>query len=87
MKAVYKDNWETFLPNSGLKIFFDVHDHFSQGYISKLIAPGSDQRRAVPGGGAISPEDIGTLFASVPDRDHADYPGLGLARDCRPEAG
>jgi type IV secretory pathway TraG/TraD family ATPase VirD4 len=37
LKAVYKDNWETFLANSGLKVFFNLEDHFSRDYVSKLI--------------------------------------------------
>src|SRR3984893_4513153 len=37
LKAVYKDNWETFLANSGLKIFFNIEDHFSREHISRLI--------------------------------------------------
>jgi len=36
LKSVYKDTWETFLANSA-KIFFNVEDHFSREYISKLI--------------------------------------------------
>lgn len=37
LKAVYKDNWETFLANSGLKVFFSLEDNFSREYVSKLI--------------------------------------------------
>lgn len=37
LKATYKDNWETFLANAGLKIFFGVEDHFSREYVSKLV--------------------------------------------------
>ena len=37
LKAAYKDNWETFLSNSGLKIFFSLDDHFSREYVSKLV--------------------------------------------------
>jgi type IV secretory pathway TraG/TraD family ATPase VirD4 len=37
LKAVYKDNWETFLANSGLKLFFNLEDNFSRDYVSKLI--------------------------------------------------
>ena len=37
LKATYKDNWETFLANSGLKILFNLGDHFSRDYVSKLI--------------------------------------------------
>jgi hypothetical protein len=37
LKAVYKDNWETFLANSGLKVFFNLEDNFSRDYVSKLV--------------------------------------------------
>ena len=37
LKAVYKDNWETFLANSGMKEFFNLEDNFSRDYVSKLI--------------------------------------------------
>ena len=37
LKAIYKDNWETFLANSGLKVFFNLEDNFSRDYVSKLI--------------------------------------------------
>jgi type IV secretory pathway TraG/TraD family ATPase VirD4 len=37
LKATYKDNWETFLSNSGLKVFFNVEEHFSREYVSKFI--------------------------------------------------
>jgi len=38
LKTVYKDNWETFLGNSGLKLFFALNDHyFTMKYVSDLI--------------------------------------------------
>jgi len=37
LKALYRDNWETFLANSGLKIFFNLEDNFSRDYVSRLI--------------------------------------------------
>jgi len=37
LKSTYKDNWETFLSNSSLKIFSSLGDHFSREYVSKLI--------------------------------------------------
>lgn len=37
LKATYKDNWETFLSNCGLKIFFNLEDHFSREYVSKFV--------------------------------------------------
>lgn len=36
LKATYKDNWETFLSNAGVKVFFSIEDHFTREYISKL---------------------------------------------------
>jgi len=36
LKNTYKDNWETFLSNTGLKVFFSIEDHFTREYISKL---------------------------------------------------
>lgn len=37
LKATYKDSWETFLANAGLKLFSSIEDHFSRDYIAKLI--------------------------------------------------
>jgi type IV secretory pathway TraG/TraD family ATPase VirD4 len=37
LKATYKDKWETFLANAGLKIFFSIEDHFTREYVSKLV--------------------------------------------------
>src|ERR1035438_9374410 len=37
LKGTYKDNWETFLANSGLEVFFNLEDNFSRDYVSKLI--------------------------------------------------
>ena len=36
LKVIYKDNWETFLANAGLKMFFSIDDHFTRDYVSKL---------------------------------------------------
>lgn len=37
LKKVYRDSWETFLANTGIKIFFGINDHFSREYISKML--------------------------------------------------
>ncbi len=37
LKATYEDNWETFLSNSGLKLFYGIEDHFTRDYISKFL--------------------------------------------------
>lgn len=37
LKATYQDNWETFLSNASLKLFYSIEDHFTREYVSKLI--------------------------------------------------
>lgn len=37
LKDVYKENWETFIANSGVKLFFGNDDHFTRDYVSRLI--------------------------------------------------
>lgn len=37
LKEAYKDGWETFLANTGIKIFFGIGDNFSRDYISKML--------------------------------------------------
>ena len=37
IKETYKDSWETFLGNSGLKLFFHVEDDFTRSYLSRQL--------------------------------------------------
>lgn len=37
LKEAYKDAWETFLSNAGLKIFFHVEDQFTREYLSAQL--------------------------------------------------
>jgi len=37
LKREYDDNWESFVSNSGLKIFFQIDDHFTRDYLSHLL--------------------------------------------------
>lgn len=37
LKEIYADNWETFISNAGVKLFFCNDDHFSRKYVSDLI--------------------------------------------------
>lgn len=37
LKEIYKDNWETFISNAGVKLFFCNDDHFTRKYVSELI--------------------------------------------------
>ena len=37
LKNIYKENWETFIGNASLKIFFNVDDSFTRKYLSEFI--------------------------------------------------
>lgn len=37
LKAIYDKNWETFMANCSLKLFFDVGDYFTREYVSKYL--------------------------------------------------
>lgn len=37
LKEIYKDNWETFISNAGVKLFFCNDDQFTRKYVSELI--------------------------------------------------
>jgi type IV secretory pathway TraG/TraD family ATPase VirD4 len=49
LKHEYDDNWETFISNSGLKIFFQIDDHFSRDYLSHLLGEREVHRRSRSG--------------------------------------
>ncbi len=44
LKDIYKDRWETFFANCGLKIFFNNEDHFTREYAAKLIGDTETRR-------------------------------------------
>jgi type IV secretory pathway TraG/TraD family ATPase VirD4 len=54
LKGTYKDNWETFLANSGLKVFFNLEDNFSRDYVSKLIGETEVVREVRSGSEGVS---------------------------------
>lgn len=49
LKHEYNENWETFISNSGLKIFFQVDDHFSRDYLSKMLGEREVRRQSRSG--------------------------------------
>jgi type IV secretory pathway TraG/TraD family ATPase VirD4 len=49
LKHEYDENWETFISNSGLKIFFQVDDHFSRDYLSNLLGEREVRRQSHSG--------------------------------------
>jgi type IV secretory pathway TraG/TraD family ATPase VirD4 len=49
LRREYDENWETFISNSGLKIFFQVDDHFSRDYLSNLLGEREVRRQSRSG--------------------------------------
>ena len=49
LRHEYDENWETFISNSGLKIFFQVDDHFSRDYLSNLLGEREVRRQSRSG--------------------------------------
>ncbi|MEL7396235.1 MAG: type IV secretory system conjugative DNA transfer family protein [Pseudomonadota bacterium] len=45
LKAIYKERWETFISNAGLKVFTSVEDNFTREYASKQIGEAEVIRR------------------------------------------
>jgi type IV secretory pathway TraG/TraD family ATPase VirD4 len=37
LKEAYKDSWETFLGNSGVKLFFQIEDDFTRSYLTRQL--------------------------------------------------
>jgi type IV secretory pathway TraG/TraD family ATPase VirD4 len=37
LKEIYDDSWETFLGNSGLRLFFQIDDNFTRTYVAQQI--------------------------------------------------
>jgi type IV secretory pathway TraG/TraD family ATPase VirD4 len=46
LKREYDENWETFISNSGLKIFFQIDHHFSRDYLSNLLGEREVRRQS-----------------------------------------
>lgn len=64
LKAVYKDNWETFLANCGLKLFFNIDENFTREYVCKLIGETEVMREVRSEGASSSESDSFSQSAS-----------------------
>jgi len=49
LRHEYDENWENFISNSGLKIFFQVDDQFSREYLSRLLGEREVRRKTTSG--------------------------------------
>lgn len=78
LKHEYDENWETFISNSGLKIFFQIDDHFSRDYLSKLLGEREVRRQSRSGSDSQSTSTTdGTSSTSTWGRsDNRGYSGI-----------
>jgi type IV secretory pathway TraG/TraD family ATPase VirD4 len=49
LREEYDESWQTFISNCGLKIFFQVDDHFSRDYLSSLLGDREVRRQSRSG--------------------------------------
>jgi hypothetical protein len=71
LEDLYEKSWETFLGNSGLKLFFQIDDDFTRSYLSRQLGELETVRETRSGSQSAS-----TSFSTTRgDR----YPGLVLA--------
>ncbi len=49
LKEVYKESWETFIGNSGLKLYFNVEDDFTRAYLSRQFGEREVRRGTTSG--------------------------------------
>ena len=78
LKHEYDENWETFVSNSGLKIFFQVDDHFSRDYLSNLLGEREVRRQSRSGSDSRSTSATeGTSATNTSGRsDNRSFGGL-----------
>jgi TPR repeat protein/type IV secretory pathway TraG/TraD family ATPase VirD4 len=49
LKEIYDDSWETFIGNSGLRLFFQIDDNFTRTYLAQQIGEGEVLRQTQSG--------------------------------------
>jgi hypothetical protein len=49
LKEIYNDAWETFLGNSGLRLFFQIDDNFMRTYLAQQLGEGEVLRQTRSG--------------------------------------
>ena len=69
LKREYEDSWETFVSNSGLKCSFQIDDHFTRDYLSRLLGEQEVRRGSKSGSQSRSDSVSNTVGSSLPDSD------------------
>ena len=61
LKREYEESWESFVSNSGLKVFFQIDDHFTRDYLSHLLGEQEVRRGARSGSQSRSDSTSNTV--------------------------
>src|SRR5262249_30516167 len=77
LEDLYEKSWETFLGNSGLKLFFQIDDDFTRSYVSRQLGELETIRRTTSGSHSQSTSD------SLTDGDSYSY-STGRSTSRRP---
>jgi type IV secretory pathway TraG/TraD family ATPase VirD4 len=59
LKEVYKEGWETFLGNAGLKMFFHIEDQFTREYLSRQLGEAELLRKTASEGKGLNMASMG----------------------------
>ena len=78
LEDIYEKSWETFLGNSGLKLFFQIDDDFTRSYVSRQLGELETTRQTRSGSQSQSTSD------STTQRRHTSSYNDGLSTSRRP---
>jgi len=81
LEDLYEKSWETFLGNSGLKLFFQVDDDFTRSYLTRQIGETETTRATRSGSQSQSTSDSttsGENYSHTDGRGTSRRPILGL---------
>jgi type IV secretory pathway TraG/TraD family ATPase VirD4 len=83
LKREYEESWESFVSNSGLKVLFQIDDHFSRDYLSHLLGEQEVRRGARSGSQSRSDSTSNTVGDSYTDTkgtSDSDSTGISYAK-------
>ncbi|HTV88820.1 MAG TPA: type IV secretory system conjugative DNA transfer family protein [Stellaceae bacterium] len=75
LEDLYEKSWETFLGNSGLKLFFQIDDDFTRSYVSRQLGDLETVRRSQSGS-----QSHGTSDSDTEGYSHSDTEGHATSR-------
>jgi type IV secretory pathway TraG/TraD family ATPase VirD4/uncharacterized protein YecT (DUF1311 family) len=75
LEEIYQKSWETFLGNSGLRLFFQIDDDFTRNYVSRQLGEMETTRQTQSGSQSTS-----ASYSSTRGRSGSENSGRGTTR-------